>query len=98
MERSLVLLATQRALLGAITPNMKAITIDYNSSSYVLRIYFSSQPSEEEVELLKEITSEVSADIPSIETFKEEAIVTKEQSNKLERLKEWVYMQYYSPI
>lgn len=94
MDRSLILLSTQRALLGAITPNMKAITIGYNKTFFILRVYFASQPTEEELELLTEVTSEIAADIPSLKDFKEEAIVSEESSNKLKKLDEWVYCQF----
>lgn len=96
MNRSLILLSTQRALLGAITPNMKAITIGYNETSFTLRVYFSSQPSEEEMELLTEITSEIAADIPSFKDFNEEAIVSGESPSEVKRLDEWVYLQHTS--
>ena len=80
--------------MGAVTPNMKAITIGFNETFFILRVYFSSQPSEEEVELLTEVTSEIAADIPNFTDFKEEAIVSEERANKLEKLDEWVYRQY----
>lgn len=94
MNRSLILLSTQRALLGTVTPNMKAITIGYDKTSFILRVYFSSQPSEKEMELLTEITSEIAVDVPNFTEFKEEAIVSEERPNKLEKLDEWVYRQF----
>ena len=97
MNRELVQLATQTALLGSITKNMKAITIGFTDNSYVLRVYFSSQPKEEELEILIDITSEVCAEFPEFIEFKEEAIVanSKIQVNKLPMLDQWVYMEYY---
>ena len=53
MDRSLILLSTQRALLGAITTNMTAITIGYTDKSFTIRVYFSKEPEEFEVELLR---------------------------------------------
>jgi hypothetical protein len=97
LTRGLVLQVTQTALLGNITKNMKAITISFTESSYTLRVYFESEPSEEELEILINITSEVCAELPEITTFKEEAIVADSsiQVSKLLMLDEWVYMEHY---
>lgn len=94
MERSLVLLSVQRGLLGMITSKMKAITVGYTDTSLTLRVYFESNPSEEELELLKEVTSEISSDIEEISQFKEEAVVTSKKANKLPELDDWVYVRY----
>ncbi|GJM30987.1 MAG: hypothetical protein DHS20C17_36220 [Cyclobacteriaceae bacterium] len=79
---------------------MKAITIGYTESSYTLRVYFENEPSEAEKDLLKDITGQVSADVPEFIEFNEEAIIANPniQVNKLEMLDVWVYMEYYNPV
>ena len=72
---------------------MRGITIGYNENSLMLRVYFYLQPSDEELELLAEITSEMAADIPDFKDFNEEAIVLKSPDTKVEKLDEWIYLQ-----
>jgi hypothetical protein len=88
-----VLINTQRSLLGMITPNMRAITIDYSEKEYHLKVYFEKGPSEREVEILTELTSEIAANMTEFKKFKEEYIVTSEKKNKLKCLSDWVYFR-----
>ncbi len=96
MNRIEVLLSIQRALVGAITPRMRAITIGFKSNTNIpLRVYFESQPSEEEFDVINTITGEVAGDFPEIDDFPEEIIVNSTTKvNKLPVLDAWVYMRY----
>ena len=92
MERKDILLSAQRAMLGAVTPNMQAITIGYKKMPVILRVYFKTQPTEDECELVKEITTEIVADFneKEITYIKEEIFVAQ----KLECLDAWLYLQH----
>jgi hypothetical protein len=92
MERKDILLSAQRAMLGMITSNMQAITIRYKTMPLILRVYFKTQPSEDECELVKEITTEIIADFDEKEItyIKEEIFVEK----KPECLDDWLYLQH----
>lgn len=92
MERKEILLSAQRAMLGALTPNMQAITISYKDMPVILRVYFKTQPSQDECELIKEITSEIVADFEEITDIKEEYFVNQ----KPECLDDWLYLQHVS--
>lgn len=92
MERKEILLSAQRAMLGLITPNMQAITISYKNMPVILRVYFKIQPTQDECELIEEITSEIVADFEEITDIKEEIFVAQ----KPECLDEWLYLQYIS--
>lgn len=94
MDKKSILISVQRALLGMITCNMKAITIGYTERSFSLKVYFEYEPNELELELLKEISTEVIADFPKITEVKEIATITKIKANKLERLDEWAYVRF----
>ena len=88
MERKDILLSAQRAMLGAVTTNMQAITIGYKK----MPVYFKPQPTEDECELVKEITTEIIADFneKEITYIKEEIFVAQ----KLECLDDWLYLQH----
>ncbi len=92
MERKDILLSAQRAMLGLITPNMQAITISYKNVPVILRVYFKIKPTQDECELIKEITSEIVADIEEITDIKEEIFVAQ----KPECLDDWLYLQHVS--
>ncbi len=99
MMNTELLLSTQRALLGAITPNMKAITIGSDGTTIKLRVYFLTTPNEDELEILSDITGEICSDITEIENFEEEALVVDPlvPVSELEMLDAWVFLQH-SPI
>lgn len=90
MERTKILLSTQLALLGMVTPNMQAITIRYKQMPVLVRIFFIEQPTEDEIELLSEITTEIIADYSEINNIIEDFYVNQEP----ECLDDWVYYQY----
>ena len=90
MERTKVLLSAQVALLGMVTPNMQAITIRYKQMPVLVRIFFKEKPTEDEVELLSVITTEIIADFNELNDIKEDFYVNQEP----ECLDDWVYYQY----
>jgi hypothetical protein len=92
MERKDILLSAQRAMLGLVTPNMQAITISYKNVPVILRVYYKVQPTQDECELIKEITSEIVADFEEITDIKEEIFVAQ----KSECLDDWLYLQHVS--
>lgn len=93
MERYLVLTSVQRALLRMISTNMRAITVGYSESEITLRVFFESEPSELEGEMVSEIASEICADFEDIIEINEEMIVSNEKINSLEILDDWVFMR-----
>ena len=84
------IISVQRALLGNLTNNMNAITISYNNSSFILKVYFEKEPSEDEIESLSEITSEVAADFPNINKIQELYLVNNNDNYKEEILDVWI--------
>lgn len=91
MNRTTLLLSTQRALLGMITPKMRAVTIGYSEIEFILRVYFDSDYSEDDVELLSEITTQIVADNSEIKSVKEELLVSTIPLRELEGLDSWVF-------
>lgn len=55
----------QVALLGNITPNMRAITCGWDDKSIHLRFIFDKPASEDEAELCSEIETEMMASFPN---------------------------------
>ncbi len=60
-----VLLAVQRALLGVISPELRAVMIDFDQKQQLLfiRIYYHEEVSEEILELWECAITEASADL-----------------------------------
>jgi hypothetical protein len=58
-------LSCQRALLGTVTPNLRMVTIGWDELKFFhLRAYYSSTPSDGEIEEMESASAEVIADFP----------------------------------
>ncbi|WP_312467637.1 hypothetical protein [Stutzerimonas nitrititolerans] len=91
--------AFQIALLGMITPEIRAISFEFISSSAQLkfRVHFSKEPHEISRENMSCVLTEIDAGLPfRINDYKEEYIVTPppEKPNNLSKL---VYSRCESP-
>lgn len=92
--RTKVILSANRALLAAVTPNLRGVTIDYNPEVLLLRAYFDQGATEEEKELIDIALSEMIADLHyDIKTCQYEPVELAAPA-KLTGLKDWVYMRY----
>ncbi len=79
-----VRLSSQRALLGAITPNVRLVTIGWDGLKlFKLKVYFATEPSEDEIEDFNIVSTEVISDIP-FENDQVECILSHEPKNKLD--------------
>lgn len=65
MRRCEVLLSLQRALLGEVSPNLRAVTVSYTDSSVQFEAYFDGEISDEDREAMSMVETEVMADFPS---------------------------------
>lgn len=59
-----LLLSTMRSLWGAVTPNIRKVSVDLHNNVIILHFYYTELPTEEEIELSEVATSEVIADFP----------------------------------
>ena len=62
--RSKVLLSIQRALVGTITPNVRAIVCRWSESAIDIRAMFDDAPSSTELEIMSVAETEVMSDFP----------------------------------
>lgn len=67
MEMQAVRLSVQRALLGHVTPNLRAVYVKSIDDCFQLLFYYDHTPSEEERELADFTDTEFIADFPSPE-------------------------------
>ncbi|RYY87039.1 MAG: hypothetical protein EOO15_13015 [Chitinophagaceae bacterium] len=91
--RASLLLSAQRALLGAVTQHLRAVTIGYDEKGCTLRGYFDAGASDEEKELLDVAMTEMVADFPNIERWEFEA-VDRAELEEMEVLDVWVYRRH----
>lgn len=90
------MLSANRAMLGAITPHLRAITIDYNKELLTLRPYFDPGATENDRALIDVALSEMAADLwQDIAQFRFEP-VDLPFPGKMEMLKEWIFMRHES--
>jgi hypothetical protein len=88
------LLSSNRALLGAVTPGLRGVTIEYNSQLFTLRAYFDNGATDNDKELIDLALTEIIADLHNeIKEFKFEPIDLN-FPNKMTCLSHWVYLRH----
>ncbi len=91
--RNELLISIQRALWGIIYPSIRSIAVGFDGLKKLEVIfYLDREPTQNDYELISEVTTEVCADIHFIEV-KESCIFTNEPFCNLDRLTTWVYMR-----
>lgn len=84
-------LSCQRALLGAITANLRMVTIGWDElNTFHLRAYFGTPPSEEDIEEIEAVCAEVLSDLP-FDKDKVECLSDTRERKDLEVLKYVVF-------
>ena len=74
LRRCEVLLALQRALLGEVSPSLRAVTVKYAESSVHFQAYFDGQVNDEDREAMSLVETEVMAEFPSTHLISHEVI------------------------
>jgi len=86
-----VLLSSQRALLGVITPNIRMITIGWEGlKQFYIKAYYDIEPTEEDIEEMNAVCAEIDSDIP-FEKDNVECIFSEESLKNLKILKYIVF-------
>jgi hypothetical protein len=89
-------LSVRIPLLGMITPNTRAIAIQWNDkeNELLLRYYFASLPSENEKEMVSDTLGEIVSHFWSeIKVANYECIDSLESFRSLDSLSGWLYMR-----
>jgi hypothetical protein len=63
-DRARLLLSAQRALLGAVSANVAAVSIRQSLNAIRLTAHFYGPPDEDDVEAFRVVTTEILADFP----------------------------------
>lgn len=88
-----ILISIQRALLGMIYPDIRAIAVGFIGTRKLTVIYYlDREPNDNDYENVSEVTSEVCADIEFGEV-EEICLFTLDPFSKLDSLESWVYMR-----
>lgn len=90
-----ILLEAQSALLGIITPKIRAVSIEWDEDVRLsFRVHYESQPTEGEVEEMEIATTEIIAGVPYITWLNPvEVVVTNAPIPELEFLNRLVYLR-----
>jgi hypothetical protein len=91
LERRQVLISIQRALLGMVYPEIRAIAVGFTEIKLHVVYYLDRKPNDDDYENIAEVTTEVFADI-NFNEVKEECIFTLEPL-QLNGLDCFVYMR-----
>jgi hypothetical protein len=92
--RAKLLLSAQRALLGAVPANLRAVTAGWTGAQITLRFLFDGEISASDRESAQIVGTEVISDFPSPWTIEEE-ILRLDQPADLgaKALAHWVYLR-----
>lgn len=90
ISRNNVLLSVQRALLGAVSPTLRGVTIDLDKKSIRILACFDGLISEEDSESMSEVETEVMADfLPEYSVSMETKRI--DSPSKIQCLEAWAY-------
>jgi len=89
-----ILVSAQRALLGAITPNIRMISLQWDGLKRLsCRVHFERQPQDDEVEDMDAVVSEIIADVPFEWADMLDVVVSEATIAELEPLGTMVYLR-----
>jgi len=91
-RRTEVLLSLQRALLGEVTANLRAVTVRYDDNSIHFEAYFDGAPNDEEREGMSLVETEVMADFPSTHEVTHE-VIRLDAPAPIPKNRTWVYFR-----
>lgn len=87
--RSSVLLSVQTALLGAVSPALRGVTVGWDEKTIKLLCYYDGSISEEDRESMSCVQTEIMADFPELEI--ELDVVRCDFPQEMNYLDAWVY-------
>lgn len=94
---SLLRLSAQRALVGAVTPGLRAVSVEYSENIIKWRCIFESEQAKEtQWEVLSAAATEVVSDYLHPVTINEEYLVVPSLHAKMEHLASVVFLRYES--
>ncbi len=86
-----MLLSAQKALLGAVGPNLRGCTIGWTKTKITWLCYFDGPMSDEDKELMRCVGTEIIADFPDM--MIEEKMVRLDAPKKMKKLQGWAYVR-----
>ncbi|CAI3922456.1 unnamed protein product [Commensalibacter communis] len=89
-----VKLSANRAFLGHITSNVRAIAFDYTTNSVFIYAYYDTEPTEDDYEIIDCAVTEILADFPDFQS--QEIILTQTNApiDTLNSYKGWIFIKY----
>lgn len=94
MNESLILLSIQHALLGKVTPNLRAVFVTIENEIIHYFFYYNSALSEEEEELASLADTEIIADFPLPEYKTDCTVIVLPYPNEIVQRGSCAYMRY----
>jgi hypothetical protein len=95
IDKDSVYCSLQRALIGYVTPNLRAVSVEFEEErKYKLNFFYDKQPSEEEEELASLAETEFIADHPAPDYIKDCKIYTVNYPKPIRDRGDCVYKRY----
>ncbi|HZN96007.1 MAG TPA: hypothetical protein VFB81_25000 [Myxococcales bacterium] len=87
-----VLLAIQQALLGEVSPNLRAVTVSYTETSLHFEAYFDGEVHDEEREAMSLVETELMAEFPSTHSLSHQ-VIRLDTPALIPKDRTWVYFR-----
>ena len=86
------MLSVQNAVLGAVTPNIRLISVDWDGfENFRIRVHYDGPPSEDDIEEMECVTTQVISAVPFKHADLVEAIVSDEPLWEVDALRYRVF-------
>ena len=87
-----VMLSAQNALLGAVTPNIRLISVDWDGlENFRIRVHYDGTPSDEDIDEMEAVTGEILASVPFKHADLVDAVVSDEPLWEVDALRYRIY-------
>ncbi|MBD3192565.1 MAG: hypothetical protein GF308_18135 [Candidatus Heimdallarchaeota archaeon] len=92
VDRVQLLLNAQKALLGAIHPNIRGISVAWEEGTFTWRVYFDEEPNQEDKEEMSIACTETLAGLQEFVLIQEELHIVP-YPKPIQNIGEWVYLR-----
>jgi hypothetical protein len=89
-RRCAVLIAVQQALLGEVTRNLRAVTVEFDDRSLRLEAFFDVAPDEEDEEAMSLVETELIAAFPAAHAITV-SLITRPAPQMIPKGRAWAY-------
>jgi len=94
ISRTDVICASQVALLGFVTSNLRALTVSILPQELMLNFYYENKPTEEEIKLSQVVSKKVASGFNNILVKEQQILLPQPQPVPVKKKDQWIYQRF----